>query len=603
MVAVPVPCIRYCRFLADWLEFRMRWIFLLSLLWLCLHAGEDSKGSPNFLLILTDDQGFGDVSIHGNEWISTPNIDRIAQEGARFERFFVEPVCAPTRAAILSGRYPTRTGVHGVTRNQEIMRGEETTIAELLRDKAGYSTGCFGKWHNGSHWPNHPNAQGFDTFFGFCGGHWNDYFDPVLERNGEESKTRGFIADVLTREAIGFLRENVEQSKSFFCYVPYNTPHTPASVPDEEWRKWRDAKDPEDDFTRAMYALCENIDSNVGRLLNELEALNVHRETVVLFLTDNGPNGQRFNDGMLGVKGSEMEGGLRVPCFIRWPGKIEPGTVVDRNAAHIDLLPTLCSFAGIGPSGSIDGVDLSPLLLGGEEQEWSERYFYTWRNPKKWSIRSDQYRATEKSLHDLIADPGQKENLAGKFPEKHRELIDAYREWEADAVPSSPMPEPVQIGFSEQPKVTVKAHEFEVRPGEDQGIAYCEERGYANQWITRWSDPEAFADCPLRVVSPGTYRVTFRYATSFESNGAIFRLSAGGESLEFPITEIWNSAVYPAPEQVSKRNGGYLSREEWFDVVVGEMTLEEGDHLLKLEAVEKPGEYMPDFKAVILEKL
>jgi len=585
-----------------------------SLLWVCAGAVSltvsEAKGAekpPNILIILTDDQGFGDVSAHGNEWIKTPNMDRIASEGARFERFFVEPVCAPTRAALLSGRYPTRTGVHGVTRNREVMRSDEVTIAELLRDQAGYATGCFGKWHNGAHWPNHPNAQGFDSFVGFCGGHWNDYFDPMLERNGEPFQARGFIADILADEAKSFMAESVADDQPFFCYVPFNTPHTPASVPDEEWRQWRDAAEPEDAFTRTMYALCENIDDNIGGLLETIDSLGIEEETIVIFLTDNGPNGERFNGGMLGRKGSEMEGGVRVPCFVRWPGEIAPGTVVESNAAHVDFLPTLCSIAGIeNPEASthpLDGRDLSPLLFGDENAKWENRYFYTWRNPKKWSIRSERYRATEKTLHDLIDDPGQKKNLAGEMPEKHEELVDAYRTWEADAVPSSPLPETVQIGYAQQPKVVVKAHEFEIYPGEGQGIAYCEHRGFANQWIEQWTDLSAAAECPLRVESPGKYRVTFRYACSPDAVGSRFRLRAGGEILEFAIEEPWVSAVFPASEQVSLRNGGYLSREEWKDVVVGEIELGKGEALLKLEALEKTGSAMPDFKAVIFEKL
>lgn len=589
------------------MRFFLRSLVAVTAFFFSILPSTADEGPPNILFILTDDQGFGDVSIHGNEWIETPNMDRIAKEGARFERFFVEPVCAPTRAAILSGRYPTRTGVFGVTRNEEIMRGDETTLAELLRDEAGYETGCFGKWHNGSHWPNHPNAQGFEEFVGFCGGHWNDYFDPTLERNGEEFQARGFIADVITDEAIDFMREKSEAGNPFFCYLPLNTPHTPASVPDENWRDWRDANEPEDPFTRAMYALCENIDSNVGRLLDTLDSLGVAENTIVIFLTDNGPNGERFNGGMLGRKGSEMEGGVRVPCFMRWPGKIPAGTVVEKNAAHIDILPTMCAFAGIENPESktkpLDGRNLSPLLLDGNSENWGERYFYTWRNPKKWSIRSDRYRATEKTLHDLVEDPGQKKNLAKSLPEKHAELVAAYREWESEAVLSSPMPEPVQIGYSEQPNLTIKAHEFAVRPGEGEGIAYCEQRGYANQWIDRWTDTEAYAECPLRVVAEGKYRVTFRYACPDSATGSVFRLSSANESFEFEITEPWVSAVFPASEQVSQRSGGYLSREIWKDIVVGEIDLKKGDHRLKLEAVKKAGAAMPDFKALILERL
>ena len=179
--------------------------------------------SPNVVLILTDDQGFGDVQSHGNKLIETPVHDRIASEGARFDRFYVSPVCAPTRASLLTGRYHIRTGVHGVTRGHEMMRADEVTIAELLKG-AGYATGCFGKWHNGSQYPHHPNGQGFDEFLGFCAGHWNNYFDATLDRNGKKQKTNGFIIDALTDAAIDFIESNSD--RSFFA-IFLTTHHTP----------------------------------------------------------------------------------------------------------------------------------------------------------------------------------------------------------------------------------------------------------------------------------------------------------------------------------------------------------------------------------------
>jgi len=559
---------------------------------------------PNILLVMTDDQGYGDVSRHGNPLLETPHMDRLAAEGARFERFFVEPVCAPTRAALLSGRYPTRTGVHGVTRNREVMRADEVTLAELLRDRAGYATGCFGKWHNGAHWPHHPNAQGFDTFVGFCGGHWNDYFDPVLERDGETFQSRGFIADVITDEAIAFMRSRIDADQPFFCYVPYNTPHTPASVPDEDWRKWRDRDEPGDVYTRAIYALCENLDDNLGRLLGALDSLGVREDTVVLFLTDNGPNGDRFNAGMRGRKGSVHEGGVRVPLFVRWPGRIAPGAIVEENAAHVDLLPTLASFAGVEEPGAhtlpLDGVDLSGALLEGEPIP--DRRLCTWRKAGRWSVRTPRYRATKNTLHDLVADPGQEKDLAERKPDVHEELVAAYRAWEAGAVPDDPEPEPIQVGHAEWPRVTIKTHEFAVRPGEGEGIGYCERRGYANQWIDHWTDSEAWAECPVRVVESGAYRVSVRYACPAGAVGSRFRLEAGDAALGFSIDQPWVSAVYPAPEQASKRVGGYLSRAAWKTVEVGEVELAKGDHALRLRAEAMPGEAMPDVKAVILER-
>jgi arylsulfatase A-like enzyme len=448
---------------------------------------------PNIVMVMTDDQGYGDLSLHGNPWIKTPNMDRIANEGAQFDRFFVQPSCAPTRAALLSGRYPTRTGVTGVTRGYEFMRGEEVTIAELLRD-AGYATGCFGKWHNGGNWPYHPNAQGFDEFVGFCGGHWNDYFDPILERNGTSFQAHGFIADIITDYAIEFIeREHEADERPFFCYVPYNTPHTPASVPVDTWRQWADRTDVEDPFDRAMYALVENVDDNMGRLLAKLEELEILDDTVFIFLTDNGPNGSRFNGGMLGQKATVHEGGVRVPLFVRWPERIRAGTVVKPNVAHIDLLPTLCRIAGVENLESktlpLDGMDVTPLLYGQDDFEMPDRNLFVWRKPESWSIRTSRYRATETMLHDLMEDPGQKNNLAKAQPEIHAELIETYRGWEAQATDEAPVLLPLPIGYEEWPTVILKAHEMDIFPGIDEGINYSGKKGFAHQWIERWSDP------------------------------------------------------------------------------------------------------------------
>ena len=539
-------------------------VSLLTQTLFCPTAKAESAFRPNIVLILTDDQGYGDVSVHGNDRLKTPNMDRIATEGARFERFFVEPVCAPTRAALLSGRYPTRTGVFGVTRNREIMGGDETTIAELLRDHAGYATGCFGKWHSGAHPPYHPNSQGFDQFIGFCGGHWNNYFDPILQHNGTPIKTNGFIADVLTDRAIKFIRrEAIDKETSFFCYLPYNTPHTPASVPPNTWSKWHDNDQVEDAFTRGMYALCENIDTNLGRILATLDDLGISDNTVVVFLTDNGPNGVRFNDGMLGRKGSEHEGGVRVPLFVRWPGKIKPGQVIKPNVAHIDLLPTLATLAGItdltGKTKSLDGIDISPLLLNGSDFELPKRNLFTWRHPGRWSVRSDRYRATAKTLHDLWEDPGQKIDVKKTHPDIHRELVAAYRVWESDAVPSTQLPASIHIGYENWKRVTIRAHELDVRPGIGKGINYSGPAGFANQWITQWTDPKSNADCPLKVMTAGRYNVTLRYACDPELVGSTFELSIGDALLSIPINEPWISAPRPAAEVAPKKPNSYLS--------------------------------------------
>jgi arylsulfatase A-like enzyme len=303
----------------------------------------DAAERPNVLLILTDDQGYGDISSHGNPYVKTPHMDRIAAEGARFERFFVSPLCAPTRAGLLTGRYHLRTGVHGVTRGQENLRDSEVTLAEIFRD-AGYATGCFGKWHNGRHYPMHPNGQGFDEFVGFCGGHWNNYFDTELEHNGEPLRTEGYITDVLTDHALAFIESHAKGP--FFCYVPYNAPHSPWQVPEAYWSRFQNHPDL-DEEAKCAYAMVENLDDNIGRLLAGLDARGLSEQTIVLFLTDNGANSDRFNAGMRGRKGSAHEGGTRVPLFVRWPGVIPSGTVIRPIAKHVDLFPTLRELCGL----------------------------------------------------------------------------------------------------------------------------------------------------------------------------------------------------------------------------------------------------------------
>ncbi|MBM4092444.1 MAG: hypothetical protein FJ276_23920, partial [Planctomycetes bacterium] len=248
-----------------------------------LHAADAPNQKPNILLIITDDQGYGDFSIHGNPHLQTPHIDRLATSGVQFDRFFVNSFCAPTRAALLTGRWPLRTGCHGVTHNREAMRSSEVTLAEALRG-AGYRSACIGKWHNGEQYPFTPQGQGFAEFFGFNNGHWNNYFDAVLLRGAQHEATKGYITDVLTDEAMKFITTN--KTSPAFCYLSYNAPHSPYQVPDRYFDKFRAREF--DDRLAAFYGMCENIDDNVGRLLAHLDAERLAENTIVLFLTDNG---------------------------------------------------------------------------------------------------------------------------------------------------------------------------------------------------------------------------------------------------------------------------------------------------------------------------
>ena len=232
-----------------------------------------------------------------------------------------------------------------VTRGLETLRPQEVTIAEVLK-AAGYATGCFGKWHLGEHYPSHPNGQGFDEFFGMPTGHWDNYFDPTLERNGRPVPTRGYITDVLTDAAIAFVEKH--HDRPFFCYVPYNAPHTPLQIADAYFDKYKALG--LDDRTAAIYGMVQNVDENLGRLLHKVDKLGLAEKSIVIFLSDNGPEGHegsRYNAGMKGMKGRVHEGGVRVPLFVRWPGRIAPNRVLEPIAAHIDLLPTIAELCGV----------------------------------------------------------------------------------------------------------------------------------------------------------------------------------------------------------------------------------------------------------------
>src|SRR4051812_18956907 len=419
---------------------------------------------PNIVILLADDQGWGDLSLNGNTNLRTPQIDALGRAGAVLERFFVCPVCAPTRAEFLTGRYHSRAGVRGVSTGQERMNLDERTLAETFL-AAGYATGAFGKWHNGSQWPYHPNARGFQEYYGFTSGHWGEYFDPPLEHNGQPVRGRGYIADDLTDHALEFIEKN--QARPFLCYVPFNTPHSPFCVPDEYWNKSRDrpvemrARDEKTEdlaTTRCVLAMCENLDVNVGRVLRRLDELKLADNTIVIYFSDNGPNSERWNGGMKGRKGTTDEGGVRAPFVIRWPGKIAPGTRVKEIAGAIDLLPTLANLAGVPllSTKPLDGRDLSPLLLGAA-RDWPDRMIFSQQNGKV-SVRTQRHRLdAQGALFDMESDPGQRQDIGLQQPELVAQLREAVAAFRAEALPTGRDERPYPVGYSEFPMTPLPA--------------------------------------------------------------------------------------------------------------------------------------------------
>lgn len=557
---------------------------------------------PNVLLIITDDQGWGDIHSHGNEKLDTPNLDRLASEGVRFDRFFVSPVCAPTRASLLTGRYHLRTGVSWVTRGLETMRSEEVTLAEALKE-SGYRTGYFGKWHNGAHYPHNPNGQGFDHFFGFCAGHWNNYFDTTLERNGKPVHTRGYIADVLTDAAISYIEQGSDGP--FFCYVAYNTPHAPFQVPDRYFDKYKARGF--DDRTACIYGMVENLDDNIGRLLKRLDELKLDRNTIVVFLTDNGPNGQRFNGAMRGTKGTVHEGGVRVPLFVRWQGHIPPDKTIQQISAHVDLLPTLLELCNVEKPKtlSLDGVSLVPLF-NGENIRWRDRMIFTHQSRRgevliaPASVRTQTHRLvltdTATELYDMVSDPGQAKNIAGEQRAIVAELRSAYEKWfkEASEKPVERMPIPV--GHRGWDEVELPAPESYFTGN----VRFKGGNGWANDWLVNWRSIDDSIYWDLDVVRPGTFEITLKYACPERDLGSRICVQALEQKLEATVSRAHDPEIIPGPDRVPR---GEVHEKEWASMKVGNLRLERGRMRLILRALSVPGNQVMELKAVQVKRL
>jgi len=401
---------------------------------------------PNIVLILSDDQGYGDLSIHDNPVLKTPNLDRIAREGVQFTQFHVNPVCSPTRASLLTGRYYYRTGVVDTFLGRSMMHPDEVTLAEVLRG-AGYRTGIFGKWHLGDHYPMRAIDQGFEQALTHDGGgiaqpsdppEGNSYFNPKLNLNGRPVQPSGYCTDVFFNEAMRFIETN--RSRPFFAYVTPNAPHTPLQVDERYVAPFRKAG--VNEVTARVYGMETNLDENVGRLLAHLRKLNLEQNTILVFMTDNGPQQPRYNAGMRGLKGTVYQGGIRVPCFIRWPRVVSPGSTIDRLAAHIDLFPTLLDACGITPppEPKIDGWSLLPLMRDSSTIRWRDRTLYfQWHRGEKGEMhrscaaRSQQYKLVNSAeLYDLEADPAESRDIAAEHPGIVSRMRAGYEEWFRD---------------------------------------------------------------------------------------------------------------------------------------------------------------------------
>lgn len=521
----------------------MRKITLFILIVIGIWSCEKPQKQPNVIVILSDDQGWGDFSIHGNSNLSTPHIDNISMDGVSFKNFYVCAVCSPTRAEFLTGRYHERSGIYSTSAGGERLDLDETSIGDVFK-KAGYATAAYGKWHNGMQYPYHPNGRGFDDFYGFCSGHWGNYFSPMLEKNGEIVRGEGFIVDDFTNHALDFIEKNKEIP--FFLYLPYNTPHGPMQVPDSYWNKFKDKElelhgggkgkmEESIDFTRAALAMCENIDWNVGRIVKRLEELGLDENTIVVYFNDNGPNNYRWNGGMRGRKGSTDEGGVRSPLFIKWPKVIKAGTSVDRIAGTIDLLPTLADLCGIDlkTNNTLDGTSLKPLIED-ENASWKDRYiFNSWGNGL--SVRSQKYRLDANGrLYDIENDRSQRNDVSDQYPNIKSKMMKAAEDYKSDVCAELPEEDkrPFPLGHPDTKYTQIPARD---------GLAHgniIRSHFYPNcSFFTNWRELDDKITWEVDVVEPGLFDVILYYTCPVGDEGSNFELSAGESKLQGKIKE------------------------------------------------------------------
>lgn len=562
-----------------------------------------SAGSPNVILILTDDQGYGDLACHGNPHISTPHLDKLHAQSIRLTDFHVSHFCTPSRASLMTGRNASQTGAWRTSSGRTMLHTDEVTMAEVFRD-SGYATGIFGKWHLGDSYPHRPQDRGFeDTLWHRCGGltqisdYWgNDYFDDYYEHNGVFEQFDGYCTDVWFKHAYEFIEENARSGKPFFCYIPTNAPHSPFIVAEEYAAPYRDNPDiPNPEF----YGMITNLDENVGRLRERISKLGIEEDTILIFMTDNGtaagikadsnPDGWPdvgYNAGMRGKKASIYDGGHRVPCFVYWPRSggngFTGGVDVPELTAHYDWLPTFIELCNLEAPADLklDGRSILPLLEG-EGQSWEERYmirqyqggvFFRFA-PKPWNesvVMSEQWRLVNGAeLYDIESDLGQRQDVSGDHPEVVKTLRSVYSNWWQDIEPRLRKAVRNHVGNPAENPVVLTAQDWYMEPF---GNPVTNQRkvsklqGIEGPWL-------------LEVEQGGDYRIRLRQYPE-EADGVIDAEQAwvriGGKEMVVPISSgskevVFNLHLLAGParlesafiEKNGKRTSAYFAYVEY----------------------------------------
>lgn len=524
---------------------------LLFLLASCDPTGMNEV-PPNIVIIITDDQGWGDLGFHGNPDIQTPNLDQLAQESVRLTSFYVSPVCAPTRSSLMTGRYSLRTGVHDTYNGGATMASEEVTLAEMLKQKA-YQTGMFGKWHLGDNYPSRPHDQGFDyalyhrsggmsqvgditTYFKYD----SAYFDPVLLENGKPIQKQGYCSDIFTDQAIDFIKTNV--NNPFFVYLSFNAPHTPLQLPMEYDTMYKDLEINAENYpsfersfpnmtdknisdAKKVYGMVSNIDDNVGRLLNQLEQLQLEENTLVIFMTDNGPQQRRYTGGFRGTKGTVYEGGTRVPFFLRYPKKMFTNREVSQSFAHIDVAPTILDICGIRSKSQLkmDGISFLPNLVGISTEAVERPIFTYWQRGieepyRNVAVRKGDFKLvgqtdyqadiSEFELFNIKEDEGELNNLVDAMPEKATELKAAFDDWYSEVIESPHLKNPPLIVIGNEAENPVILNRNDAK----------------GNWGV-WAEEDIYAYWNVAVENEGIYDITLHFKTQPNTSGrAVIRM-------------------------------------------------------------------------------
>jgi len=476
-----------------------------------------SKESPNVILIITDDQGYGDIACHGNPYVKTPALDRLYEESVRFTDFHVDPCCAPTRSALMTGCYSSRAGVWHTIGGRSLLKKGMPTIADLFKDN-GYETGIFGKWHLGENYPFRPQDRGFKEsvvhgggVVGSNPGYWgNDYYDDTYLHNGRFQKYKGYCNTVWFSEAIKYIRNN--KDKPFFCYVSTNVPHAPLKVDEKYVESY---KDQVSDRLAHYYGMITKVDEDIAAFLKEIKEMGLEDNTILIFMTDYGPcpwfggividfkTGfvtEGYSAGMRGGKIWGYENAHRVPFFIRWPdGGIGGGKDIDALSAHIDLMPTLIDLCELNVPQELefDGQSLEPLLRD-DVKERDDRTLFVHNQrveypvkDKEYQVLTDKWRLVKREkdeLYNIQNDPGQRKDIASQNPQIVSELYGRYEKWWDDVSTDFDKYAEIYIGTEHENPVTLYSHDSYSRGGEKIWVVNIARDGKYEISLNRWPE-------------------------------------------------------------------------------------------------------------------